>query len=1208
MPTTDRKNRIVGRVVAKDTRLGLADLIVVLYDLDPGEAQGALKSLDDVAAYRSTAAGFWAQYFPGDRLGSVLTNRDGRFSLEYGDDEFQISNTEKRPDLTLIVLAPDEASGTTYFGLHPLQRFLHLTLVPRLNAGRTESFVIALNAGLLDRHGLRGGARASSDKESYRSLIDRRYQGQLALRAATRDHIAEMRVAAMDRTLPARRGAWRWMASPQVFMSGVRFVEPGGDPSAMVMAARSEGIESLARYQPTRAIGFHLSPSDLEWLGLPDTGGAGTFNVKVCDLLHRKGLGTELVRMRGLLETLRETRRGQELLPARTPTTEPDTRPDDDSPPRHATAEELRQTIRDRIRGQIEELPAESEADKPQAISDLAKVKLAIDALELAGGPADVTAFHDFYTLQIAFKNVWTAAFDDRLSAQAAELYQTVIQLHEEYGLAVPDIDAVSDVNGFRRFLAEVSGTLEYAEVMPIPPDVLQVFPQLTLSIWNRLDEDGQAILSTAAGNHLLPWSQGNDIETPPSEWATQEYVDQQYNSALQYHMSSPLARAEKLAIELADRLGEPYAFHYFAPYTVNYGIVTCYRQEWIPETYQAGRLVATIPLAPGEKRILKVKQRRKVDRIEKEIEKALSEQSSEGQFITRAESEIMQRTNTTTNFQMTSQGTLNFAIGSVTATSQFGVNQVEESSKNLKRFDEATRKTSEKVRQERELHAEMTETFESESEGTHELANANDELTVTYLLYELERRYRVTSRLHQVTPVIMVAMDMPAPHEITDAWILEHAWIIRRVLLDDSFREALALIEGGRASDEMQVEIRRANWQKQRDLVTKLEAMVDEQTAVRDELRERLIRTTERQGRAEATELSRDEQTAANILDPLGFFHDRDAPITADLLKVELEAVQARLGHAESSLEASQKEMMRVQTALNEATDAYGLAMRERARKQTRVDQLRLHIRQNVFHYLHSIWSSKHPDELLFDLYHREVDVVQSASATCRLRLATPAERAEGIPGIRRDGEFYLVECDPPTAPTPDMVAKRPLIEIADLHTPLGFKGNYVLFPLKECTHITDFMMQEYIDEYFGVRDPARDTGFTTEELLRYAAELWNDPATDLSEAELTALRQLVLDHLSGPNLGQQTVVVPTGQVYMEALKGEGVLLEEFKRAHRGMDVLKVQEEVRSARLENLRRAARLADETPNLEPAHADKLIMIQGGGADVNINGES
>ena len=1203
MPTSDSKNRIVGRVVAKDTRAGLADLVVVLYDLDPGEAQRGLQALDDVAAYSGSAAGFWAQYFPGDRLGSVLTDRDGRFVLEYADVEFQIGNTEKRPDLTLIILAPDEAIGKTFFGLHPLQRFLHLTLVPRLNAGRIESYVIAINSGLLDRHGLRGGALASSDKESYRTLIDQRYQAQAAMRAATKEHIADRRLTAMERTLPTRRAAWRWMASPNLFMPGIKFVEPGADPAATVEAARNEGIDALARYQPATKIRMHLTPLDLAWLGLGGTGES----VKVCDLLRRKGLGTELVRVRGLLETLRETRRGESQLPLTAPATPPSPPADDDDGPRNASAEELRQIIRDRILGQIEELPDEASSDQPQAISDLAKVKRAIDALELAGGPADVTAFHDFYTLQIAFKNVWTAAFDDRLSAQAAELYQTVVQLHEEYGLAVPDIDAVSDVNAFRKFLAEVSGTLEYAEVMPIPPDVNQVFPQLTLSIWNRLDEDGQANLRTAAGNYLVPWSQGNDITEPPIEWSTQEYLDEQYRLALQYHMSSPLARAEKLAIELADRLGEPYAFHYFAPYTVNYGIVTCYRQEWIPETYQAGRLVATVPLAPGEKRIVKTKQRRKVDRIEKEIEKALAEQSSEGQLITRAESEIMQRTNTTTNFQLSAQGTLNFAIGSVTSTTQFGVNQVEESSKNLKRFDEATRKTAEKVRQEREMHAEVTDSFESESESTHELANANDELTVTYLLYELERRYRVTARLHRVTPVIMVALDMPAPHEITDAWIVEHAWIIRRVLLDDSFREGLALVEGGRAADEMQVEIRRANWQKQRDLVTKLEATLDEQTAVRDELRERLIQTTERQGRAEATELSRDEQTAANILDPLGLFHDTDAPITADLLKVELEAVQARLGHAEASVEGAQKELTRVQASLNEATDAYGLAMRERARKQAKIDQLRLHIRQNVFHYLHSIWSSKHPDELLFDLYHREVDVVTSASATCRLRPATDDEVAAGIPGIQQDGDLYLVECDPPTAPTPDMVSKRPLIELADLHTPLGFKGNYVLFPLKECTHITDYMMQEYIDEYFGVRDPARDTGYTTEELLRYAAELWNDPASGLSEAERLALRRLVLDHLSGPNLGQQTVIVPTGQVYMEALKGEGVLLEEFKRAHRGMDVLKVQEEVRSARLENLRRAARLADVTPNLEAAHADKLIMIQGGAPDVTITGD-
>src|SRR5690606_9409383 len=136
---------------------------------------------------------------------------------------------------------------------------------------------------------------------------------------------------------------------------------------------------------------------------------------------------------------------------------------------------------------------------------------------------------------------------------------------------------------------------------------------------------------------------------------------------------------------------------------------------------------------------------------------------------------------------------------------------QKAESSKQQKQFAEATRKAAEKVRQERETTVEVSEEIGFESESTQKISNPNDEVTVTYLVYELERRYQVTHRLNKVTPVIMVAMDMPSPHEITEGWILEHAWIIRRVLLDDAFHSAIDIIENGRTADVVDIEVKKA-------------------------------------------------------------------------------------------------------------------------------------------------------------------------------------------------------------------------------------------------------------------------------------------------------------------------------------------------------------------------------------------------------------
>ncbi|NLD51229.1 MAG: hypothetical protein GX660_29180, partial [Clostridiaceae bacterium] len=205
-------------------------------------------------------------------------------------------------------------------------------------------------------------------------------------------------------------------------------------------------------------------------------------------------------------------------------------------------------------------------------------------------------------------------------------------------------------------------------------------------------------------------------------------------------------------------------------------------------------------------------------------------------------------------------------------------------------------------------------------------------------------------------------------------------------------------------------------------------------------------------------------------------------------------------------------------------------------------------------------------------------------------------------------DGVLYIVEIDPPTPPDASAaLPTKPLIEIADLNKPLGYKGNYIIFPLKRCSHITTFMSQEYIDDYFGVRDPGLQDGYTAEELLEYASAIWNDPEAALSDSERDALRLMVLRKLNGQDSSRETIIVPTGQLYMEALKGEQTLLEDFKLAHRSLDVIRAQEEIRELRLENLRYAQRLTSETPVLDEPSADKVIIVKGNSGVISIPAE-
>jgi hypothetical protein len=76
--------------------------------------------------------------------------------------------------------------------------------------------------------------------------------------------------------------------------------------------------------------------------------------------------------------------------------------------------------------------------------------------------------------------------------------------------------------------------------------------------------------------------------------------------------------------------------------------------------------------------------------------------------------------------------------------------------------------------------------------------------------------------------------------------------------------------------------------------------------------------------------------------------------------------------------------------------------------------------------------------------------------------------------------------------------------------------------------------------------------------------------------------------------------VIVATNALFIEALPGAHPLLEDFKLAHRLMDVEKAREETRKMKLESLRYAARILDNS--FEDPEIDRQIVISGSGNGV------
>ena len=171
-------------------------------------------------------------------------------------------------------------------------------------------------------------------------------------------------------------------------------------------------------------------------------------------------------------------------------------------------------------------------------------------------------------------------------------------------------------------------------------------------------------------------------------------------------------------------------------------------------------------------------------------------------------------------------------------------------------------------------------------------------------------------------------------------------------------------------------------------------------------------------------------------------------------------------------------------------------------------------------------------------------------------------------------------------------------LHQVADLETLLGFKGNYMIFPVTNFdNYLIWYMTQHYIhiDNVTGVTaaDPEPGADYTLDQLKaakeHISAKNWNSFASNEAAFEEIMYRLL-------SKQAPEMVIAPSNSLYIEALPGTHPLLEDFKLIHRAIDVKRAQAEARKAELENLRLGARLAND--ELGDPDIDKVVLVKNG----------
>lgn len=1264
-------NTVSGKIMLADPLVGLPDLLVVVYDVDPNTRP---EELIASASFDAVTGSGLNQL--GDRIGSVPSGAGGFWSLEYEDSEFRIRNPdERRPDLLVFVIAPE------IVGKPIRDRILFFSPEVRQNAGRHESYFIQLTAADLKRVGLPlpsapGQSQVDPGDAHLALLGDRLKFGKQffdkrtdLLRTQVEDaHTAYAQTRTATFSVNVRDELSR---VPKDIREGPRFVHDGesvftksfdhasvmidaafnspppGQPPAIASGSIYLTEAQVEAYAPhIQGEEYVLPPEVVAGEILPalfGSRGATKSTRSSTDFLRddpRIRMCTRLVKGDLECEGHQHDAEGGAI---DTPTSPP---PEDETPPPPAQPGDVFGYVaRQMLHMTGPEGMVNFGAD-PKARPTAGEIRNSVAGLFFDKGPADRPAHFDFHTLLIAFDHVWKEAIDAGVLSQSDALYDQVVGVGQKpTGLKV----TLANLSSVVRFLKP-----EPAQAQGVPPpEVIFEFPQ-AVDLWNNMATNEQIALTRLTWAMLGKYKDDNNGDN--NEWrnflsrasdtvpfiAKDHLVDrggldviaafrqkgQRILDAVEDRVersgevATDLDRyttADALAAELNQKLQQRYSFTYFAAdgaeRSVNFGVLLTYRQEWTPNGYSVGELVRTIPLAPKEVRKYSKKTVVKKSRSQKEIEDNLRITKSDTADTSRAESEIVTKALNKTSFALNTTSTFDIPISDKikignTVTTNFTNDAQRESNETKKDFREAVIKASQEYKNERRVEISTEQSIETETTESGEISNPNDELTVTYLFYELLREFTVNENLHRMRPVVLVAQELPAPHDIDDAWILRHDWILKRALMDDSYLpgfDAITTVRGEKL------------------LLGELERSVTEQRKIVKDLRQNVRFYTDETGR-----MSRMMTAAINKQADVA--EDRDIWDGIPLLGTRLDAMESAVkgvGHLLGFGEGDDpKEAARIRR--EGIKDAYERADRERrelmgrleheisvlngltkdvAEKRKTINQLEIQIarlknlvKDHILHFMHAIWSHEHPDQRYFRLYNTQVPQLHAPVQNYGLRIKTaPAPNAalDAVANLNREGPARKTRfqwyCQPQIS-----VETKTLAEVADLDNLIGYKGNYMIFPLLESNVLTDFMMAPYVDSEFGLLDPDAPGNWTLDDFQKLYCclkEKLGDAFSDIEPQLQAFYKELLTDPLRPGEL----ITVPTGSLYIEALPGAHPLLEDFKALHRAVDVKKVQAEVRKLELENIRYAARILNEERG-DP-DVDKRVIIEGPGVTVN-----
>ncbi|NRB54132.1 MAG: hypothetical protein HRU41_41175 [Saprospiraceae bacterium] len=987
----ESQNKVSGQIIHHESGIGIPNLVVEIFDLDPRTynpdedliyvSPGRPLGDDDFEADQDSETNRTStQGLPADRLGSVITDQDGYFELMYEDEAFQVRTRDKnpslsgntvkdeiRPDLFVLVTAPEQSSVELY------ENVIFRSNWARINAGRNESFLIRLTTSQLneakvsvptnDEENNRTQAKITRYVQNIRAQKEFRVGirgGREQLDSEDREEREELRNAIKEVILPNRA----------VLQSLYNFVTDADTIESVQDQVYLRGLDRIDQLiaaggdnpEPGKGIKVNLFLTDKQKEKLNDFSftheGREYFNIRedlIQELLfkaeHDGGLNTVLFSNNPISKFCIEKSRQEKCAKIYTDLESVDNEGQDST--EETNLDDVTGFNQEDIPYYLQRVLFDRDSNMFQGDGlqiaqrpDGESVQASVDSFSLQKGPADATAFYDFHSLQIAFQDVWQQLLDQTLVDLGEKIHYTQ-EFSGKKGLVTWLRQRTENrTTSYGDAIAAAANSAREDSIV-VPVEISAAFDISTLE-YDALGIDDKSKLEELA-IYINRYEFNARLTTTVSVKR-----DQGERLIDNVRVNKPFSTNAMLK-ELQEKLLSKYEFTVFAAdknhHCINFGLLNTFRQKWEPISYQAGRLVKTIPLSPKEERKYSIKTRRQLKTTKKQAIKNNSSIESEVNSTSRAESEIIAKAQEKSNFNMS------VGVSYSGFSSKIGLNKdaAKDSTQTKKDFREAVVKAAQEYKEERRLEIETSKTFESEYSESGTIVNPNDELSVTYLFYELQRRYRVSEQLYRVMPVVMVAQEVPCPHQITKAWVIAHDWIINRVLLDDSFRPTLQYIGQKNVGDDFAIRELRKNLRQQRGIVNNLKI----------EFSKLKQNVENKYSKLQSTISERiDEEHDKRFYKYRWWWwygynaNGSDTPPDPEMAKALEQAAADDHKHAVEQAKEMAMSVQREIQMLNQLTQQYNDAMQEHWDLITQIRRLITHIKDNILYYMSTVYT----------------------------------------------------------------------------------------------------------------------------------------------------------------------------------------------------------------------------------------------------------